>query len=58
MTYNYENIDIIYFSSQEEGKYDVDISQLLEDILYKDIPFDALPSSLINSNVSLKHFKG
>jgi hypothetical protein len=26
MTWDYEGADVIYFPSQEEGKYDVDIS--------------------------------
>jgi hypothetical protein len=34
----YERANVIYFPSQEEGKYDVNILQLLEDLLYKDIP--------------------
>jgi hypothetical protein len=38
MTWDYESIIIIYFLGQEKEKYDVDISQLLKDILYKDIP--------------------
>jgi hypothetical protein len=33
MTSDYEGADAI-----EEGKYDVDISHLLEDLFYKDIP--------------------
>jgi hypothetical protein len=38
MTWDYEGVDVIYFLSQKERDYDVDISQLLEDLLYKDIP--------------------
>jgi hypothetical protein len=29
---------VIYFLRKEEGEHDVDISWLLEDLLYKDIP--------------------
>jgi len=38
MTWDYESVDVIYFLGQEKEKYDVDISQLLKEILYKDIP--------------------
>lgn len=38
MTWHYESANVIYFLSQEEGKYDVNISWLLKDILYKNIP--------------------
>jgi hypothetical protein len=38
MTWVYEGAYIIYFSSQEENQYYVDISQLPKDLLYKDIP--------------------
>jgi hypothetical protein len=38
MTWDYENINVIYFLGQDKEKYDVDISQLSKDILYKDIP--------------------
>jgi hypothetical protein len=38
VTWDYEGADVIYFPSQEEGKYDVNNSQLLEDLFYKDIP--------------------
>ncbi len=38
MAWVYERADVIYFPCQEEGQYDVDISQLLEHSLYKDIP--------------------
>ncbi len=38
MTWDYERADVIYFLSQEDGKYDVSISWLLKDLLYKDIP--------------------
>ncbi len=34
----YERANVIYFSSQEEDKYDVNIFQLPTDLLYKDIP--------------------
>jgi hypothetical protein len=35
MTWVYEGTYVIFFLSQEEGQYDVDI--LLKDLLYKDI---------------------
>jgi hypothetical protein len=38
MAWVYEGAYVIYFPGQEEGQYDVDIFQLLEDLLYKDIP--------------------
>jgi hypothetical protein len=38
MIWDYERPYVIYFPSQEEGQYKVDISQLLDDLLYKDIP--------------------
>jgi hypothetical protein len=38
MTWDYESVDVIYFLGQEKEKYDVDISQLLKEILYMDIP--------------------
>jgi hypothetical protein len=37
MIWVYEGVDVIYFLGQE-GKYDVDIFWLLEDLLYNDIP--------------------
>jgi hypothetical protein len=37
VTWVYEGAYVIYFPSQEEGQYDVDIFRLLEDLLYKDI---------------------
>jgi hypothetical protein len=37
LTWVYEGVVVIYFPSQE-GQYHVDISQLQEDLLYKDIP--------------------
>jgi hypothetical protein len=38
VTWVYEGTNVIYFPSQEKGQYDVDISQLPKDLLYKDIP--------------------
>ncbi len=38
VTWVFEGADVIYFPSQEEGQYCVDISWLLKDLLYKDIP--------------------
>jgi hypothetical protein len=38
MTWVFEGEDVIYFPSLEKGQYDVDISWLLKDLLYKDIP--------------------
>jgi hypothetical protein len=38
VTWVYEMADVIYFLGQEEGQYHVDISHLLKDLLYKDIP--------------------
>jgi hypothetical protein len=38
VTSDYEGANAIYFPTQEEGKYDVDIFQLSKDLLYKDIP--------------------
>jgi len=35
---DYEGANVIYFPSQEEGQYDVDIFLLPKDLLYKDIP--------------------
>jgi hypothetical protein len=35
--WDYEGVDVIYFLSLEEGQYDVDISSLPKDLLYKDI---------------------
>jgi hypothetical protein len=37
VTWDYEGANVIYLSEKEEGKYHVDIAQLLEDLLYKDI---------------------
>jgi hypothetical protein len=37
VTWVYERVDVIYFPSQEEGQYDVDIFWLPEDLLYKDL---------------------
>jgi hypothetical protein len=38
VTWDYEGVDVTYFPSLEEGQYDVDISSLHKDLLYKDIP--------------------
>jgi hypothetical protein len=38
MTWDYEGAYVIYFPSQEKGRYKVDIFQLLDNLLYKDIP--------------------
>jgi hypothetical protein len=38
MTWDYEGANVIYFPSQKEVEYDVNISWLLEDLLYKVIP--------------------
>ncbi len=38
VTWVYERANVIYFLGQEEGRYDVDISWLSKDLLYKDIP--------------------
>jgi hypothetical protein len=35
--WDYEGIDAIYLSSEEERKYHVGIVQLLENLLYKEI---------------------
>jgi hypothetical protein len=38
VTWDYEGEDVIYFPSQKKCQYDVHIYQILEDLLYKDIP--------------------
>ncbi len=38
LTQVYEGVDVIYFPSQEEGQYDVNISQLPKDLLCMDLP--------------------
>ncbi len=37
VTWDYEGANVIYLLDKEEGKYHVDIAQLSEDLLYKDI---------------------
>jgi hypothetical protein len=37
VTWDFEGANVIYFPNQEEGRYDGDIFQLFEDLLYKDI---------------------
>jgi hypothetical protein len=37
MTWDYEGIDAIYLSSEEEREYHVGILKLLENLLYKEI---------------------
>ncbi len=37
MTRDYEGGDVIYFLGKAKGEYHVDITWLLEDLLYKDI---------------------
>jgi hypothetical protein len=37
MTWNYERIDVIYLLGKE-GEYHVDIAQLSDELLYKDMP--------------------
>jgi hypothetical protein len=50
MTWDYDGIDAIYLSSEEERKYHVDIVQLLENLLYKEIlmTFDVNTNCVIN----------
>jgi hypothetical protein len=38
MTWDYEGEDLKYFLDQEDGKYNMNISWLLKNLLYKDIP--------------------
>ncbi len=38
MPWDYERANVIYLSNEENGEYHMDIVQLLEDLLYKEIP--------------------
>jgi hypothetical protein len=38
ITWDYKEKHLMYFPSQDEGKYHVNIVQLPEDLLYKEVP--------------------
>jgi len=45
ITWDYKEKNLMYFPRQDEGKYHVNIVQLSEDLLYKEIPLMLYVSS-------------